>query len=50
MSTKHVNYLKWRKAYLIIQNKDHLSKKGLDKITRIKYTMDRLNTHKTNMV
>ena len=22
-STKHINYLKWRKAYLIIQNKNH---------------------------
>ena len=36
LSTKHVNYLKWRKAYIIIQNKNHLSKEGLDKITKIK--------------
>lgn len=50
LSTKHVNYLKWRKAYIIIQNKDHLSKKGLDKITKIKNTLNKLSTHKTNMV
>lgn len=50
LSTKYVNYLKWRKAYIIIQNKDHLSKKGLDKITKIKNTLNKLNTHKTNMV
>ena len=31
LSSKHVNYLKWRKAYLIIQNKDNLTKNGLDK-------------------
>lgn len=50
LSTKHVNYLKWRKTYIIIQNKDHLTNKGLDKITKIKSTMNKLNTHKTNMV
>lgn len=50
LSTKHVNYLKWRKAYIIIQNKDHLTKKGLDKITKIKNTINKLNTHKINMV
>lgn len=32
LSNKHVNYLKWRKAYLIIQNGDHLKKKGLKKL------------------
>jgi len=49
LSSKHVNYLKWRKAYLIIQNKDHLvtdsasSKIGLSKIIRLKSTMNRLS-------
>ena len=50
LSTKYINYLKWRKIYLIIQNKDHLSKQGLAKITKIKNTMNRLNTHTVNMV
>ena len=26
LSSKHINFLKWRKAYLIIQNKNHLSR------------------------
>ena len=50
LSTKYINYLKWRKTYLIVQNKDHLSKMGLAKITKIKNTMNRLNTHTVNMV
>ena len=36
LSSKHVNYLKWRKAYLIIQNKDHLNKDGFEKIIKLK--------------
>lgn len=43
LSSKHVNYLKWRKAYIIIQNKDHLNKYGLEKIFKLKNTMNRLN-------
>jgi hypothetical protein len=43
LSSKHVNYLKWRKAYIIIQNKDHLNKDGLEKIIKLKNTMNRLN-------
>lgn len=43
LSSKHVNFLKWRKAYLIIQNKDHLNKIGLSKIERLKITMNRLS-------
>ena len=42
LSSKHVNYLKWRKAYIIVQNKDHLNSTGLDKITKFKNTMNRL--------
>lgn len=41
LSSKHVNYLKWRKAYIVIQNKDHLNKNGIDKITKLKNTMNR---------
>ena len=42
LSSKHVNYLKWRKAYLIIQNKDHLTTNGLDKLIKFKKSMNRL--------
>ena len=35
-SRKHVNYLRWRKVYLLIQNKEHLLDKGLSKILIIK--------------
>lgn len=41
LSHKHVDYLKWRKAYIIIQNKEHLTKLGLEKITKLKKTMNR---------
>lgn len=36
-SSKHINYLKWRKVYLIIQNKEHL---GCEKIQKIKNTIN----------
>lgn len=35
-SRKHVSYLRWRKVYTLIQNKEHLTEKGLAKILRIK--------------
>ena len=50
LSTKYINYIKWRKAYIIIQDKDHLTINGIDKIAKIKNTMNRLNTHKIDMV
>jgi hypothetical protein len=43
LSSKYINYLKWRKAYLIIQNRDHLKKEGLEKIIKLKKTMNRLS-------
>ena len=43
LSSKHVNYLKWRKAYLIIQDRNHLNKDGLEKIIKLKNTMNRLS-------
>lgn len=46
LSSKHINYLKWRKAYIIIQNKDHLNESGLDKIIKLKKTMNRNNSDK----
>ncbi len=43
LSSKHVNYLKWRKAYIIIQNMEHLTSSGLEKIVKLKQTMNRKN-------
>lgn len=40
-STKYLNYLKWRKAYLIIQEKDPLNEVGFQKLTKLKKTMNR---------
>lgn len=35
-SIKHVSYLRWRKAYTLIQDKKHLTDNGLIKILKIK--------------
>lgn len=43
LSSKHINYLKWRKVYLIIQNRDHLNKEGVEKIIKLKNSMNRLS-------
>lgn len=50
LSSKYINYLKWRKAYIIVQNKDHLTKNGVEKISKLKATMNSLNTYKLDMV
>lgn len=42
-SNKHINYLKWRKAYLLIQNKDHLNDQGIKQIIELKNTMNSFN-------
>lgn len=44
LSSKHVNYLKWRKAYIIIQDKNHLTDSGLNKIIKLKFSMNRNNS------
>ena len=44
-SRKHVSYLRWRKAYTLIQDREHLTDKGLIKILRIKSL---INDHKEN--
>lgn len=44
LSSKHLNYLKWRKAYVLIQNKEHLTDSGLKQIIKLKKTMNRGNT------
>lgn len=38
---KYVNYLKWIKAYVIIQEKGPLTQTGIDKITKLKNSMNR---------
>ena len=42
-SRKHVSYLRWRKVYMLIQNREHLTDKGLNKIIKIKSL---INNHK----
>jgi len=44
LSSKHVNFLKWRKAYVLILNREHLTDSGLKKITNIKKTMNSYDT------
>lgn len=41
LSTKHINYLKWRNVFLLIQNKEHLNKEGVCKIIKLKNSMNR---------
>lgn len=40
-STKYINFIKWRKAYLIIQEREHLTEKGQEKIKKLKESMNR---------
>lgn len=42
-SNKYINYLKWRKAYILIQNKDHLNELGFNKIIKLKNSMNSIN-------
>ena len=44
-SRKHISYLRWRKVYRLIQDKEHLTEKGLSKILKIKSL---LNRHEEN--
>lgn len=34
LSSKHLDYIKWRKVYTMIQNKDHLNSKGIELINK----------------
>ena len=38
-STKHINYLKWREVYILIQNKYHLTEQGINQIKELKDSM-----------
>ena len=40
-SSKHISYLKWRKVYLLIQSRDHLTEQGLNKIKKLKESMNK---------
>uniref|UniRef100_UPI002552089F LAGLIDADG homing endonuclease n=1 Tax=Cyathus stercoreus TaxID=181520 RepID=UPI002552089F len=40
-SSKQNNYLKWRKAYIMVQKKHHLTEIGIDKIIKLKKSMNR---------
>jgi hypothetical protein len=40
-SRKHISYLRWRKVYILIQDKQHLSDKGVSKILKIKSLINR---------
>ena len=40
-SRKHISYLRWRKVYRLIQDKEHLTEKGLSKILTIKSLINR---------
>ena len=44
-SRKHISYLRWRKIYKLIQDKEHLTEKGLAKIIKIKGF---INKHEDN--
>ncbi len=40
LSSKYLNYLKWKEAYLVIQAKEHLELSGIDKIKGLKNSMN----------
>lgn len=40
-SSKYVNYLKWRKSYILIKNRSHLTDLGLKKIMKKKNSIER---------
>jgi len=42
-SRKHVSYLRWRKIYLSVQDREHLTSTGLTKILKLKFL---INHHK----
>lgn len=39
-SSKYSNYIKWRKIYIMIQNREHLTEIGINKISRLKESMN----------
>ncbi len=47
LSSKFINYLKWRKAYLLIQHRDHLTESGINKIKKLKLSMNKIGKDAT---
>lgn len=45
LSSKYINYMKWRKVYLLIQNRDHLTESGICKIKKLKLSMKNIDTN-----
>lgn len=43
LSSKQIIYLNWRKAYLIIQKRDHLNKDGFEKIIKLQNSINKLS-------
>lgn len=46
-SKKYVSFLKWRKVYILIQKKQHVTEKGLAKIVKIKSLINRHEEYTT---
>ena len=44
ISTKYIEYLLWRDCYRIVQRKEHLTKEGLDKIVKLKLSIERFRS------
>ncbi len=47
LSSKFINYLKWRKAYLLIEHRDHLAESGINKIKKLKLSMNKIGKNTT---
>jgi len=43
-SSKYVNYIKWRKVYCMIMDQKHLTEAGLERIKKIKNSMNSLSS------
>ena len=41
-SSKYLTYLNWRKVFILIKNKEHLTESGLDKIIKLKSRSSRI--------
>jgi hypothetical protein len=48
-SRKYVSFLLWRRSYLLIQNREHLTEKGINKITKIKALLNRYFSNDTTV-
>lgn len=44
ISTKYIEYIKWRDCYRIIQKKEHLTEQGLEKIKKLKKDIEKIRS------